>query len=168
MENTEEICEMIWKIWKKSKLKCEKILKMWKKSRLNSEKIWKIWKKSKLKSEKIWEIWKKSKLNDEKRVTIQKKRMGQHCAAIYIDSNSKGEYYDPTRRPPFLTAYVNFMKKHCHSWTYNTVRVQEEGSTEIVYLIHRCAGHSIDRRHQALRNSSGSDDHCKEICFVTC
>jgi hypothetical protein len=31
MENTEENCEMIWKIWKKSKL--------------NSEMIWKIWKK---------------------------------------------------------------------------------------------------------------------------
>ena len=31
MENTEENCQMIWKIHKKSKL--------------NSEKIWKIWKK---------------------------------------------------------------------------------------------------------------------------
>jgi hypothetical protein len=31
LENTEENCEMIWKIWKKS--------------RLNSEKIWKIQKK---------------------------------------------------------------------------------------------------------------------------
>jgi hypothetical protein len=31
LENTEENCEMIWKIWKKSKL--------------NSEMIWKIWKK---------------------------------------------------------------------------------------------------------------------------
>jgi hypothetical protein len=31
MENTEENCEMIWKIWKKGKL--------------NSEMIWKIWKK---------------------------------------------------------------------------------------------------------------------------
>jgi hypothetical protein len=37
-------CEMIWKIWKKSKLK--------------SEKIWKIWKKGKLYREMIWEIWK--------------------------------------------------------------------------------------------------------------
>ena len=27
--------------------------------------IWKIWKKSKLKSEKIWEIHKKGKLNSE-------------------------------------------------------------------------------------------------------
>jgi hypothetical protein len=27
--------------------------------------IWKIWKKSKLKSEKIWEIQKKGKLNSE-------------------------------------------------------------------------------------------------------
>ena len=32
MENMEENCEMIWKIWKKA-------------SRLNSEKIWKIQKK---------------------------------------------------------------------------------------------------------------------------
>jgi hypothetical protein len=28
---------MIWKIWKKSKLKCEKIWKTWKKGKLNSE-----------------------------------------------------------------------------------------------------------------------------------
>ena len=30
-------CEMIWKIWKKSKLKSEKI---WKKGKSNSDKIW--------------------------------------------------------------------------------------------------------------------------------
>ena len=30
---------MIWKIWKKSKLKCEMIWKIWKKGKLNSEKI---------------------------------------------------------------------------------------------------------------------------------
>jgi len=34
MENMEENCEMIWKIWKKGKF--------------NSEKIWKIWRKAKL------------------------------------------------------------------------------------------------------------------------
>jgi hypothetical protein len=45
MENTEENCEKIWKIWKKGKL--------------NSELIWKIWKKNKLKCEMIWKIWKK-------------------------------------------------------------------------------------------------------------
>ena len=28
--------------------------------------IWKIWKKGKLKSEKIWTIWKKDKLYSEK------------------------------------------------------------------------------------------------------
>ena len=28
-------------------------------------------------------------------------RMGQHWVAIYIDANSKGEYYDPTGIPPF-------------------------------------------------------------------
>jgi hypothetical protein len=31
MENTEETCEMIWKIQKKSKLNSEKIGKIWKK-----------------------------------------------------------------------------------------------------------------------------------------
>ena len=36
MENTEENCEMIWKIYKKSKFKCEKIWKIWRKSKLNN------------------------------------------------------------------------------------------------------------------------------------
>jgi hypothetical protein len=31
MKNTEENCEIIWKIWKKSKFKCETIWKKWKK-----------------------------------------------------------------------------------------------------------------------------------------
>jgi hypothetical protein len=34
--------EMIWKIWKKSKLKSVKIWKIWKKGKLYSEMIWKI------------------------------------------------------------------------------------------------------------------------------
>ena len=36
---------MIWKIWKKGKLKCEMIWKMWKKCKSNSLNIWKIQKK---------------------------------------------------------------------------------------------------------------------------
>jgi hypothetical protein len=35
LENTEENCEMIWKIW----MKCEMIWKTWKKDKLNSEMI---------------------------------------------------------------------------------------------------------------------------------
>jgi hypothetical protein len=38
-------CEMISKLWKKSKLKCENRWKIWKKNKLNREKIWKIWMK---------------------------------------------------------------------------------------------------------------------------
>jgi hypothetical protein len=45
----EENCEMIWKIWKKSRLNCEMIWKIWKKivirfgkCQLNSEKTGKI------------------------------------------------------------------------------------------------------------------------------
>ena len=33
---------MIWKIWKKGKLKCEMIWKIWKKDKSNNEKSWKI------------------------------------------------------------------------------------------------------------------------------
>jgi hypothetical protein len=33
----EENSEMIWKIWKKSKLKCEMIWKIWKKGKSKSE-----------------------------------------------------------------------------------------------------------------------------------
>jgi hypothetical protein len=29
-------------------------------------------------------------------------RIGQHWVAIYIDANSRGEYYDPTERPPIF------------------------------------------------------------------
>ena len=45
MENTEENCEKIRKIWKKGSLYSEMIWKIWKKSKSNSEMIWKIWKK---------------------------------------------------------------------------------------------------------------------------
>ena len=41
MENTEENCEMIWKIWKKGKSNSDKIP------------VWTIWKKGKMNSEKI-------------------------------------------------------------------------------------------------------------------
>ena len=41
---------MIWKIWKKSKLKCENT----KKGKSKCEMIWKIWKKGRSNSDKIW------------------------------------------------------------------------------------------------------------------
>ena len=83
--------------------------------------------------------------------------MGQHWVAIYLDANSRGEYYDPTGTPPFLSAYINFMSKYCTIWTYNTVRVQEEGSTVcghqcIHYLVQRCAGPSMTYVTRLLEN----------------
>jgi hypothetical protein len=42
LKNTEENCEMIWKIW----MKCEMIWQIGKKGKLKSEKIWKIWRSS--------------------------------------------------------------------------------------------------------------------------
>jgi hypothetical protein len=39
MENREENCEIIWKIWKKTKLNEEKIWEIQKKGKMNSEMI---------------------------------------------------------------------------------------------------------------------------------
>jgi hypothetical protein len=90
-------------------------------------------------------------------------RPGTYWVALYIDANSRGEYYDSTGRPPFLRAYVNFVNKHCTSWTYNTIRVQEEGSTVcrhhcIFYLIHRCAGKSMGHVARTLRHLREATD----------
>ena len=74
MENTEENCEKIGKIW----MKCEMIWKIWKKSKLKSEKIWKIWKKGKLYSEMIWQIWKISVL-----VIITPKETSSSSSSLY-------------------------------------------------------------------------------------
>jgi hypothetical protein len=67
---------------------------------------------------------------------------------IIFDANSKGGYYDPIGTPPYQDPYVNFMKKHCHTWTYNAVEVQEDGRTvcghhRVFYFIHRCAWHAM-------------------------
>jgi hypothetical protein len=93
-------------------------------------------------------------------------RPGTHCVAINIDANSRGEYYDPTGRPPFLRAYMNFMNKHCTSWTYYTIRVQYEGSSVcghhcILYLIHRCAGKSLCDVRRTLRHPREATDKVK-------
>jgi hypothetical protein len=45
MTHAGENCDIIWKMWKKSKLNSVKIGKIWKKGKWNSEKMWKIWKK---------------------------------------------------------------------------------------------------------------------------
>jgi hypothetical protein len=45
MTNAEENCEIIWKMWKKSKSNSVKIRKIWKKGKSNSDKILKIQKK---------------------------------------------------------------------------------------------------------------------------
>jgi hypothetical protein len=103
---------------------------------------------------------------------------------LAYNANPRGEYYDPTGRPSFLRAYVNFMNKHCTSWTYNTIRVQEEGSTVcrhhcICYLIHRwvvCFWRILlwkrywylgvfSVRGQSLRCSSKHCSQTRLVCF---
>jgi hypothetical protein len=95
-------------------------------------------------------------------------RPGTHWVALYIDANSRGEYYDLIGKPPFLRAYVNLMNKHCTCWTYNTIRVQEKCSTVcghhcIFYLINRCAGKSMGDVTGTLRHPREATDIVKTI-----
>jgi hypothetical protein len=63
------------------------------------------------------------------------------------------------------------MNKHCLHWTYNTVRVQEEGSTVcghycIFYLIHRCAGHSMTDVTRLLENPMEATDIVQKFVLL--
>ena len=63
------------------------------------------------------------------------------------------------------------MNKHCTSWTYNTVRVQEAGSTVcghhcIFYLIHRCAGHSMTDVTRLLENPVEATDIVQNVVLL--
>jgi hypothetical protein len=58
------------------------------------------------------------------------------------------------------------MNKHCTNWTYNTVTVQEEGSTLcghhcIFYLINRCAGKFMVDVTRTLRHPREATDIVK-------
>jgi hypothetical protein len=90
---------------------------------------------------------------------------------MYIDANSKGEYYDPMGLPPYQAAYVAFLNKLCTSWTYNAVRVQEEGSTVcrqhcIYYLIYRYRGYSMTNITGSLKNPKEATDIVKTIVYI--
>jgi hypothetical protein len=61
-------------------------------------------------------------------------RMGQHWVAIYIDTNSKGEYYDPTGGPPFLRAYVNFILGHTTPFEYKKKDIPCEDLIALYYI----------------------------------
>jgi hypothetical protein len=57
-----------------------------------------------------------------------------HWVAIYIDNNSKGEYYDPTGGPPFLRAYVNFILGHTTPFEYKKKDIPCEDLIAFYYI----------------------------------
>ena len=96
---------------------------------------------------------------------------GKHWIAMYIDANSRGEYYDPMELPLYHAVYVAFLNKHCTSWTYNAVRFQEEGSAVcgqhcIYYLIHRCRGYSMTNITGSLKNPKEAADIVKTFVYI--
>ena len=50
---------------------------------------------------------------------------GSHWIAIYIDKSGKGEFFDSYGIKPIVSQHENFMNKHCNSWTFNTVSLQD-------------------------------------------
>ena len=91
---------MIWKIW----MKCEMICKIWRKSKLKSEKIWKIWKiwkTSKWESEKIWKIWKISVL-----VIITPKDTSSSSTSTSSSSSSSVSHIKFVFHCPMFNCYI--------------------------------------------------------------
>jgi hypothetical protein len=110
-------------------------------------------------------------IGDDVFVTIKAPYVCVHIRKHFIPT---GEWtYRPTKRGVALhfaewkeLKKNNFMNKHCTSWTCNTVRVQEEGSTVcghhcIFYLIHRCAGKSMGDVTRTLRHPREATDIVK-------
>ena len=95
-----------------------------------------------------------------------------NTGSLYTSTpTQEGNTTTPTGRPPFLRAYVNFMNKHYTSWIYNTIRVQEEGSTVCVhhcifYLINRCAGHSMTEVTRLLENPVEATDNVQKCVLL--
>ena len=77
--------------------------------------------------------------------TDPKDSPGKHWVAIYIDSNSRGEFFDSYGKPPHVHNHLRFLENNSKFYTYNTHQIQSYGSVYcghycFLYLFHRASG----------------------------
>lgn len=74
---------------------------------------------------------------------------GEHWIAIYVDSNSRGEYFDPLGLPP-NEDFEHYMDECCARWIYNSKQLQDAFSSYCgyyccFYCAYRCRGFDLRR-----------------------
>lgn len=89
-------------------------------------------------------------------------RPGEHWIAIYIERDSRGEYFDSFGEKPGTT-FQRYMDKYCISWNKSERRIQSVissfcGHYCIFYCIHRCDGYDLDTITNFFTNDTALND----------
>jgi len=89
-------------------------------------------------------------------------RPGEHWIAIYVDSESKGEFFDSLCQPT-PTKFANFLDKCCASWKTSSRQLQSAASRFcghycIFYCVFRSLGFSLNRIESCFTNDTGVND----------
>ena len=88
---------------------------------------------------------------------------GQHWVAIFIDTNSRGEYFDSYGLPP-NPVFARFLNTHCREWIWNDVTFQSPftavcGQYCMYFVYCKSCGYSMREIANNLLHSEDYDKH---------
>ena len=77
---------------------------------------------------------------------------GTHWLAIYLDTDRRGEFFDPFGLPPLFKELFHFLENHCPAgYRYNTQTLQNValqsttcGQYCLLYVFLRCKGYAFN------------------------
>lgn len=74
-------------------------------------------------------------------------RTGEHWISMYLDVDSRGEYFDSFGQEP-LPIFRRFLDRHCTTWIRNERQLQSVisrfcGHYVIFYCLYRCFGYTM-------------------------
>lgn len=89
-------------------------------------------------------------------------RPGEHWVAIYVDRESKGEYFDSLHQPTPIK-FSNYLDKFCATWKTNSQQLQSGASRFcghycVFYCMFRSLDYSLDRIESCFTNDTGVND----------
>ena len=84
---------------------------------------------------------------------------GKHWIAMYVDGNSRGEYFDSLGEPP-PTLFKNYLNRTCASWITNSRQLQSAASRFcgqycVFYYLFRCLDYSLIAIDSCFSNDTG-------------
>lgn len=89
-------------------------------------------------------------------------RPGKHWIVLYVDRNSRGEFFDSLHQPAPLTI-KNYLNKICTSWSTNTRQIQSAASRFcghycIFYCLFKSLNYSLIDINSCFSNDTGLND----------